>query len=197
MLTVVGGWLNTGKMASIPPILTPKPLSSVSPCMYLATPELFFLYWSPRRVPASKNLCVGPLRGHLGFQLIFTTGFYVGAFSWHWCSEWGSHMWGWDLYLPGCDLCRWAIFSDSRTSVCFVSLPLQPVSVWLLYILRYRTSVQLVCRWLSRLIVLWFSCTFDVVMGGGECSVHLLCHLDQIPWNYTIFRFIWREWPVL
>lgn len=42
----------------------------------------------------------------------------------------------------------------------------------------YRTSVQLVFTWLSRLNFLKFNCNFGVVMGGREYSVHLLHHLD-------------------
>lgn len=53
-----------------------------------------------------------------------------------------------------------------------------PVLVWLLlYIHSYRTSVQLVFRAFSVTAALWFGCNFDVVVGGGEHSVHRLCRL--------------------
>ena len=59
------------------------------------------------------------------------------------------------------------------------SQPLLPVSMgFLLYILSYKTSVQLDFRRLLMRVVLHFSCNFDVVFGGGECSIYLLLHLD-------------------
>lgn len=62
----------------------------------------------------------------------------------------------------------------------FASPLLLPVSRWLLlYNLSYKISVYLVFGWLSRLIVLYFSCKFNAVIGGGEHSIHLLHHLHQ------------------
>lgn len=65
-------------------------------------------------------------------------------------------------------------------SACSVSLPLLPVLLWLLlYILSDKISVQLVFSWFLMITVPWFSCNFDVAVGGGQDSVYLLCHLDQ------------------
>ena len=62
--------------------------------------------------------------------------------------------------IPQENLWGWDIPSNSQPSHVgvgpdpFSSLPLLPVLTWLLYILRYRTSVQLIFRWFTRLIVL-------------------------------------------
>ena len=61
----------------------------------------------------------------------------------------------------------------------FASQPLLPVSTWLL--LSYKSSVQPVYRQFSMMVVVPFSCNFDVVMGGGEYSVFLFHHLDRKP----------------
>lgn len=45
-----------------------------------------------------------------------------------------------------------------------------------LYLQLYN-SVHLVFGWFSRLTVLWFSCSFNVVMGRGMHIVYLLYHL--------------------
>lgn len=61
------------------------------------------------------------------------------------------------------------------------------VLMWpLLYILSYRTSVQLVSSWLSRLIVLQLSCNLHVHVGGGECSVHLDWILECVGLNHHL-----------
>ena len=52
--------------------------------------------------------------------------------------------------------------------------------MWLLYILSYRRSVQLVHKGFSVVVVLHLSCNFDMVVEGGEHSIYLLRHLD---WN--------------
>lgn len=57
----------------------------------------------------------------------------------------------------------------------------KPVSIrLLLYILSYGDSVQLVFRRFSMTVVLQFSCNLDVVIGGDEHSIYLLCHLDPL-----------------
>lgn len=54
--------------------------------------------------------------------------------------------------------------------------------MWLLlFVLGYRTFVQVDLRPFSMMIVLWFSYNFDTVVEGGEHSVYLLCHLDWQP----------------
>lgn len=70
------------------------------------------------------------------------------------------------------------------------------ISTWLLYILRYGSLFQLVFRWFSKLTVVSFSCNFGMVMGGGEHSVDLLCHLDQnsleeIFWGEVVGSMFW------
>lgn len=56
---------------------------------------------------------------------------------------------------------------------------LLPVSTCLLlYILSYRNSIQLVSRWFS-MFFLYFSCNFDVSVGGSEHSVYLLRNFHQ------------------
>lgn len=50
------------------------------------------------------------------------------------------------------------------------------VSMWLLYILSYSNSFQLYLM----MVILHFICNFDMVVGGEEHSVYLLCHLDLV-----------------
>ena len=73
--------------------------------------------------------------------------------------------------------------------MCFVSLPLLLVLTWLLYVLSYRSSVHLVFKWLSRVVVFSFICTFDVIVGRGKQSIYLVCHLDQKPLLFFFFIF--------
>ena len=42
-------------------------------------------------------------------------------------------------------------------------------------------------------IVLEFSCNSEVVMGGSENSIYLLCHLDSqiIPFNYSMHKLFY------
>ena len=58
------------------------------------------------------------------------------------------------------------------------SLPFWSVLSWLLYVLIYKIFVQLVFRWFSMMLVLWFNCNFGVVLGRGEHSIYLFHHLD-------------------
>ena len=68
----------------------------------------------------------------------------------------------------------------------FASQPLLPVSTWLL--LSYKSSVQPVYRQFSMMVVVPFSCNFDVVMGGGEHSIDLLCPLNWKPPDISSFH---------
>lgn len=52
---------------------------------------------------------------------------------------------------------------------------------FLLYILSYRTPVQLDFRWCSVVVAPGFSRNFQVVVGGGEHAVSLLRHLSWKP----------------
>lgn len=55
------------------------------------------------------------------------------------------------------------------------------LSMWLLYTLSYRKSIQLVFRWFSVMVILYFSCNFDVITWGSEFKVYQLYHLDSAP----------------
>ena len=46
--------------------------------------------------------------------------------------------------------------------------------------LGYKTSIHLVFSFLFRLIVLYFSFNSNLILGGGECNIHLVhCHLES------------------
>ena len=134
------------------------------------------------------NLCLGPLRGRLDFSavlgliwmeflLIFSARYCGDYSSWLWCSRLQSLMWDWDPSLLRGELHNWHNPPYSQwphvgvRPACFAS-PL--LSIWLpLYILCYNSSIQLVSRWFSKEIVLYFSCNFDVVGHGRRQMQHL------------------------
>ena len=61
-----------------------------------------------------------------------------------------------------------------------VSPPLLSVSMQFpLYVLSCRTSVELDCRQIWVVVVLYFSCTSATVVGGHQYRVYLHRHLDQ------------------
>ena len=62
---------------------------------------------------------------------------------------------------------------------CSASLPLLPALMWLLlYILSCRTSVRLDFGQFGMMVILQFSCIFDVVVGWFQHHEYLDCHLD-------------------
>lgn len=52
-----------------------------------------------------------------------------------------------------------------------------------------RTSAQLDFRWLSEVVVLHFSCNFDVVVGGGEHSVYSAILTGSLNLNFAPLLF--------
>ena len=108
--------------------------------------------------------------------------FYVGASSQFWYSGWwardgddtpctsGGNVAG-EISLQNLSSCQWKWgqpflhFCPSCQSWC---------SIFCKYC--YKTSVQLVFIWLSRLIILYFSCNSSLVLRGGDCNLYLLCH---------------------
>ena len=61
--------------------------------------------------------------------------------------------------------------------VCSVTLPLLPVSIWLLlYTLSFRSFVQLNFRWFLMIAVLVV--ILNVALGEGKHSIYLFCHLE-------------------
>lgn len=93
----------------------------------------------------------------------------------------GNLVWGWDPSLLSVNICSWDIFLDpwpphmSVWPAPFMSLPLLPVLTWLLlYILSYRSSVQLVCGSSHKggCSVTWCGC-------GRKWAQHLsILHID-------------------
>lgn len=101
--------------------------------------------------------------------------------------------WGWELSLLMGHLCSWdmpsnpPLLSVGTGIALLTSLPLLQTSLWLfLYVLSNKTSVLLVFRWLFRLIVLWFSCNFDEVLGIGGTYFAIL---DLLPGYMCLFQF--------
>lgn len=150
--------------------------------MPLGLSKLPHLGWSSEPgVCVGCELCAGPLRP----ATPRSPAALLTRDSPRWCSQPEVRDWH-----PGAR----ALGSSGRTSEAQLSLPFLyhhrgwgrplhisgpvPVLVWLLlYIHSYRTSVQLVFRAFSVTAALWFGCNFDVVVGGGEHSVHRLCRL--------------------
>ena len=95
-------------------------------------------------------------------SLVFTAVSYEDFSSWHWSTRLGEPGVGLsDCLLLRGDLCSYDIPPDfylphlSMRPAGFISLPFLPVLMWLLlYILSYRTSVQLDFRWFSMMAVL-------------------------------------------
>ena len=122
-----------------PPTLTPMSEKALPPCMSLV-PQ----HWSSEEVslwvPGPFKVMLQTLEGlcltHPQSQLIFTARSYEHFSSWHWNPRVGGL--GWDPLLLGGYLSRWTIPTDfDPTHVCLVSpcsasLPLLPVSMWLL-----------------------------------------------------------------
>ena len=119
--------------------------------------------------------------------LVFTARSYGDFSSWHWNPGLGGLIWGWDTSLLRGKLHSLDIHPDfypphvGMGPACSTSLPLLVVSVWiLLYILSCIlscNSVQLDFSWM--MVILYFSCNFDVVVGGFKYCIYLCCHLDQ------------------
>lgn len=177
--------------------------------MCLVPLDLLFLQWSPGCVSSSESVCgpfqkmsLFPVAFHLTQMVRITTDFYSQI-----CRDSSSRCWNPGLRSPGVDLgpltppgflCSRDIslnaqlpHADARPA-WFASLFLLPVLWWpFLYLFSYRTSIQLVFRWFSRLIVLLLSCNFNVVMVEGKHDIYLLCHLAQKPKILNVFIF----WP--
>ena len=93
-----------------------------------------------------------------------------------------KHLCSWniplDFYPP--HLC---VGPDHSRSLTLLSVSMR----LLLYIHSYMTSVQLEFRQFWTMVVLQFSCNFEVMMGGSEYRVDLHCNLGQKPRKYFIF----------
>lgn len=62
---------------------------------------------------------------------------------------------------------------------CFATPPLLPALIWLLFYILSYSSVRLVFRLFSRVMILKFSCSLNVVAGGDKHHIaYLLHHLD-------------------
>ena len=72
-----------------------------------------------------------------------------------------------------------SLWELSQLSRVFV-LPTSHIVVkcFLLSVSGYKASIQVVFSWLFQMISLQFSCNSRFVLGGSQCSLHLLlCHL--------------------
>ena len=132
-------------------------------------------------------LCIGPLRGSLHLQPSLPDRQKPSCFSqlyviWVpfglWCYRLGSPAWGLDpAFLRGNPPA--AAISQQKFSCCMrehghpsrtsSALPISLVMVkwFLLSVLGFRASLQLVFSWLFRMISLQFSCNSRLVLGGS------------------------------
>ena len=117
--------------------------------------------------------------------LFFIARCYGKSSSLYLCFKMGSPQWGLDPSLfkgiSSADVSL-SILNHHTIGVGpthSASSPFLPLSTWfLLYILTHKNSVQIVFRYFSKMVILKFSCNFDVVMGGSKHSVYLLSHLE-------------------
>ena len=130
---------------------------------------------------AKKMLCIGPLRGSLEspvteILLLSQLDVIWVAFQ-LWCCRLRSQAWGLDpTLLMGKSLAAhislWNFscrpWEPSQPSCAFSPLPtiLIVVTLFLLFILGYKASLQLVFSWLFRMISLQFSWNSQLVLGG-------------------------------
>lgn len=101
--------------------------------------------WVSHRFPSHSDRWTKSL-------FIFTSRFYGSSSSQPWCSSLWSPVW-----LFRGDLCSRDISPESHVDVgpgWFASPSFFPVSIWLLYILSYWSSVQIDFRLFSNLVVL-------------------------------------------
>lgn len=161
--------------------------NSVSPCMSLVPSKQLSLHQSPECLK-EERLYVGTLGGCLSFRqpsvsseqmespLVFTARCFGGFLHGTGILGWGSQSGVGNPWSSEKTCGNWVIPPVCGGPAPLTSFPLLLVLTWLLlYNLSYRTC--LVFRWLSKLIVLLFTCNFDVFMRVSKCSIYLLYHL--------------------
>lgn len=88
---------------------------------------------------------------------------------------------------------------------CLASPPLLLlVSRWLLlYILSYKSSIQLIFRWFSRAVVLQSMCNFNVIRDEVNTAFTYSNILTKIGWSWIVFNvhcsynFLWLLWTFI
>ena len=146
---------------------------------------------------ANKILFIDPLRGSLSLKLSLPDRQKPCWFSqldviwfpfWFWCCRLGNPAWvrlhssqgqpPQPLKYPS----RTSAAALGRSSRDSSILPTSLVVVkwFLLSVLGYKASLQLVFSWLFWTISLQFCCNSRLALRGGQCSFHLLlCHLGS------------------
>ena len=175
-----------GRKCPLTSVLMPD--TSVPPFMPLVPFQLLLWCWSSEGVSLSKFMCEFFKGNYLGLQkfllptqfpLVFTARSYRNLPSWHWNLGLarGPGM-GLGLLVPGISLLIFIhpMWVRNQPILC---LFLSYQSGWMWF---FKNSIivrlhELDFCWFRVMVVLHFSCNFDVVVGGGE-----LCLPMPPPW---------------
>ena len=177
--------------------------------------------WSPEGVSWSElhiSLCAGPLRRTAwdfrnppSHSAAVPSGFVARSYgnfsSWHWNSRMGCQVWCWEPLLPIRDLYSWSIppnFYPPHVGVgpaSSTSLPLLPVSMWLICLVFTSLVVALPFSWISGSFEWLLFCGLVAILMLWEEASNMFTYIAIFPRSARIFFFrkklLWRSAEIL